>query len=92
MASVPQVGNPSTPESPAVERHFTTAEVAEMWKISSDTVRRLFEHEPGVLVIGDPNPHHRRRHVTLRIPASVLERVHRRQSVVQSPAIGRKPC
>ena len=40
----------------------------------------------GVLVIGDPSPRHKRRHVTLRIPASVLQRVHRRLSVVDSCA------
>jgi len=33
-----------------------------------------------VLVIGERNPRHKRRYVTLRIPQSVLERVHRRLS------------
>jgi hypothetical protein len=26
----------------AIERHYTVKEVAEMWKISDDTVRRIF--------------------------------------------------
>src|SRR5215469_13430737 len=34
------------------------------------------KHEPGVLVIGDPNPRYKRHYRTLRIPQSVLQRVH----------------
>ncbi len=61
-----------------VERHYAVAEIAEMWNLSADKVREIFENEPGVLVIGDRNPRRKRRYVTLRIPQSVLERVHRR--------------
>jgi hypothetical protein len=60
------------------ERHYTVIEVAEIWNLSPDKVRELFEHEPGVLVIGDRNPHHKRRYLTLRIPQTVLQRVHNR--------------
>jgi hypothetical protein len=57
------------------ERHYAVAEIAEMWNLSTDKVRELFEDEPGVLVIARRNPH-KRRYVTLRIPKSVVERVH----------------
>ncbi len=60
------------------ERHYAVIEVAEMWNISPDKVREIFEHEPGVLVIGDRNPRHKRRYITLRIPQTVLQRVHSR--------------
>lgn len=63
-----------------IERHYAVTEIAEMWNLSPDKVRELFEDEPGVLVIGDRNPRHKRRYVTLRIPHSVLQRVHRRLS------------
>jgi hypothetical protein len=63
-----------------IERHYAVTEIAEMWNLSADKVRELFEDEPGVLVIGTRNPRHKRRYVTLRIPQSVLERVHRRLS------------
>jgi len=63
-----------------IERHYAVAEIAEMWNLSADKVRELFENEPGVLVIGERTPHHKRRYITLRIPQSVLERVHRRLS------------
>jgi hypothetical protein len=59
------------------ERHYTVTEVAEMWTLSDDAVRKMFEREAGVLVIGGVGGR-ARRYRTLRIPASVLERVHRR--------------
>jgi len=60
------------------ERHYAVIEVAEMWNLSTDKVREIFEHEPGVLVIGDRNPRRKRRYLTLRIPQTVLQRVHNR--------------
>jgi hypothetical protein len=63
-----------------IERHYAVAEIAEMWNLSADKVRELFENEPGVLVIGERSPRRKRRYITLRIPQSVLERVHRRLS------------
>jgi hypothetical protein len=63
-----------------IERHYAVTEIADMWNLSADKVRELFENEAGVLVIGDRSPRHKRRYITLRIPQSVLERVHRRLS------------
>lgn len=62
------------------ERHYAVAEIAEMWNLSPDKVRELFENEAGVLVIGERSRRHKRRYITLRIPQSVLERVHSRLS------------
>jgi hypothetical protein len=62
------------------ERHYAVIEVAGMWNLSTDKVSEIFEHEPGVLVIGDRNPRHKRRYLTLRIPQSVVARVHTRLS------------
>jgi hypothetical protein len=73
----------SSPAAPSLEPHYTLPQVAEAWGVSTDTVRRMFEGEPGVLVIEPaPGRYSRRRYRTLRIPASVAERVHRRMSVV----------
>jgi hypothetical protein len=63
-----------------IERHYAVAEIAELWNLSPDKVRELFENEPGVLVIGERSPRHKRRYVTLRVPQKVLERVHHRLS------------
>ncbi len=67
------------------ERHYAVTEIAELWNLSADKVRELFEDEPGVLVIGDRSPRRKRRYVTLRIPQSVLERVHSRLSSKAPP-------
>jgi hypothetical protein len=62
-------------------RHYSVAEVAGLWSLSPDFVRRIFQKEPGVLVLGDENPApYKRRYRTLRIPEFVLARVHRRLS------------
>jgi hypothetical protein len=62
----------------AAERHYGPAEVAELWHFDVETIRRLFQNETGVLVLESPIKKGRRRYTTLRIPQSVLERVHRR--------------
>lgn len=62
------------------ERHYSLAELAEMWSLSTDTVRRIFEEEPGVLVFENPIRSSPRRFRTLRIPESVAERVYSRFS------------
>ena len=60
----------------AIERHYAPDELGELWNLSADTVRRLFEHESGVLVI-ERERNRGRRYRTLRIPESVAQRVHR---------------
>ncbi len=64
-------------------RHYSVAEIAEMWNLSPNAVRRLFQNEPGVLRIGEPRPKFGRRRgkATLRIPQFVVERVYRRQCI-----------
>jgi hypothetical protein len=65
------------------ERFLTVSEVASMWGLSAVSVRRLFLREPGVLVIGrreEQGRAHKRVYRTLRIPESVLVRVHQRLS------------
>ena len=62
------------------EKHFSPAELAEAWGLSSDTIRNIFREEPGVLKYGKTETRHRRGYITLRIPLSVAERVHRRMS------------
>ena len=62
----------------AFERHFSPDELAEMWSLSPEVVRELFKREPGVLVLGNDGGRGKRGYHTLRIPESVVERVHRR--------------
>jgi transcriptional regulator GlxA family with amidase domain len=62
----------------AVERHYSVEEIGTLWRLSPRTVRRMFENEPGTLVFGSMGSMKKRRYRTLRIPESVLVRVHRR--------------
>ncbi len=55
----------------ANERLYTIAEIAERWRVSDDTVYRMFRSESGVLKIGG-----------YRIPESVMLRVQERRRIV----------
>jgi transcriptional regulator GlxA family with amidase domain len=68
--------------SATFERHYTVAEVAEMWNLSKDAVRRLFQNEPGVVVLTKPIRGSKRKYRTLRLPQAVVERVHRLYTLV----------
>ena len=59
------------------ERHYSVDELATMWGMSDDFVRRLFRHEPGVVVFFKYRPG-KRTYRVVRIPESVADRVHRR--------------
>jgi hypothetical protein len=65
---------------PALEEHYTVAELGKLWGLDAKTVRRMFAHEPGVLKFGNPETRYKRGYVSLRIPASVAVRIHRRLS------------
>jgi hypothetical protein len=61
------------------EDHFSPAYWAKKWGVSAETIRTLFRHEPGVLKLKDrKTTRYKRGYVSLRIPVSVAERVHKR--------------
>jgi len=67
----------------ATEHHYSVKQVPEMWGISEATIRRVFCDEPGVLAVSMPQLTKNRKHkphVLLRIPASVVARVHKLRS------------
>jgi hypothetical protein len=69
----------ASPAPGFLRRHYSVVEVAKLWSLSADFVRRVFEQEPGVVLFGDSKPKRgKRRYRTLRIPEDVLERVHKR--------------
>jgi predicted transcriptional regulator len=63
-------------------RYYSVKEIADLLNLSQDCVRKLFQSEAGVLVLGDQSSKYKRRYTTLRIPESVLRRVLRRMSNV----------
>jgi hypothetical protein len=52
--------------------------VSEIWNLDEKMIRRIFGDEPGVVSIESEESRYRRAYRTLRIPESVLLRVHRR--------------
>jgi hypothetical protein len=64
------------------EPHYTVSDIAKRWNLSTDTVRRLFIAEPGVLLIPSRNSHRplRANYNTMLIPESVAKRVHAKYS------------
>ena len=41
---------PAVRPRPAFERHYSGEELAKMWRVSDEFVRRLFLREPGVVI------------------------------------------
>jgi transcriptional regulator GlxA family with amidase domain len=60
---------------------YTLAEVAAMTGFSRQTITRMFESEPGVLVIAHAESIHKRSYRSIRIPRAVYERVLQRFTV-----------
>jgi hypothetical protein len=65
-------------EPDSVEHHYSAGEVAALWGFNVETVRNIFEEEPGIIVLTAPSRKGKRPYRTIRIPQSVLDRVHRR--------------
>jgi len=61
----------------ALEKHYRVEELAELWALSCESIRRLFSEEPGVIRLTRPGVN-KRKYVTLSIPCSVAVRVHER--------------
>ena len=65
--------------NPQVDAPLTVQDAGDRLGYSSDTARRIFADEPGVIKVGLPSRKvgrkYRRRYFTLRIPVSVFERV-----------------
>lgn len=78
ISSAQEILSAQTISDKAVERHYSVEEIGTLWRLSPRTVRRMFENEPGTLVFGNTGSMKKRRYRTLRIPESVLLRVHRR--------------
>ena len=67
-----------SPVDLANEKHYSVIEISKLWALSQKTVRRIFEREPGVILWGTGESRHKRGYRTLRVPETVLLRVHRR--------------
>jgi hypothetical protein len=62
-------------ENPAFEKCYRVKELAEIWKFSENTVRKLIKNEPGVVVLeGDGKYSGKRGYKTRIIPESVAQK------------------
>jgi hypothetical protein len=83
----PQLSFPSRHQSGprsmdgVLEPHYSVQEIADSWGLCENAVRDIFRNEPGVVRIHRPKSRYKRAYTTLRIPRSVVERVHCRMSV-----------
>jgi AraC-like DNA-binding protein len=68
----------TSPTELALEKHYSVLELSQLWGLSEKTIRRMFSDEPGVVRFGHEERRFKRGYVTLRIPESVVQRVHRR--------------
>ena len=60
-------------------KFFTAKQLAELWNLSEDVIRKEFENEPGVLKLARKRKG-KRPYKTLRIPREVADRVRTRLS------------
>ncbi len=60
-----------------LEVHYSIKEIAKGWKVDEETVRQAFIDEEGVLILGEQERRDgKRAYLTIRVPASVLNRVY----------------
>lgn len=72
-------------QMPPIGRHYKPEDLARALRMSKNTIRRLFEDEPGVIKIGHSGRGRVRRYVSLYIPELVVMRVYDRlkKNIVQ---------
>lgn len=57
------------------ERHYRIGELASLWRLSRETVRKICVNEPGVLKV---RLGRKKSHTTYSVPESVARRIHTR--------------
>jgi hypothetical protein len=69
-----------------LDEHYDYAmkEIASLWNVSREWVRRRFTNEPGVIRLQEAPTPGKRTYCPLRIPGHVAIRVRNRMTVVQS--------
>jgi hypothetical protein len=69
------------------EQHFSVQQVSSLWGLSQQSIRRLFEDEPDVLVMMHEETRNKRAYSTLRIPESAMKRVQARMANKPTPKV-----
>jgi len=69
--------------------YYTVKELAFLWNMSPESIRRLFEREPGTIIFAFQRTG-RRMYRNFRVPGHVALRVHNRMTVVALEVRGRR--
>jgi hypothetical protein len=75
---------------PALEKHYSVQEIANLWDLSDKCVRRMFKHQDGVLRVSNPRTPNPKARVTLRVPQSVMKKIHEQQTKVREGRAARR--
>ena len=59
----------------AFEQHFRISELAELWRVGRETVRKLVKDEPGVIKI---RLRRKKAHTSYSVPESIARRIYTR--------------
>jgi hypothetical protein len=62
-------------DSPGFEKHYRISELAELWGLGRETVRRLVKDDPGVIKI---RMGRKKMHTVYSVPESAAHRIHTR--------------
>jgi hypothetical protein len=63
------------PEISTFEKHYRVSELAALWHLGRETIRKMVCHEPGVIKV---RLGRKRSHTTYSVPESVATRIHAR--------------
>ena len=62
-------------DNPSFEKHYRIGELAEIWALGRETVRRLVKDDPGVIKI---RMGRKKTHTVYSVPESTAHRIHTR--------------
>jgi AraC-like DNA-binding protein len=81
LAEKPQPKPPKPAAVIAEKDFYSVSDIAALWNLSPDSIRRIFADEAGVITLGDGVVRRgKRKRITLRIPREVVERVKRKRA------------
>lgn len=62
-------------ENTAFEQHYRISELARMWGLGRETIRKVVKDDPGVLKVRFGR---KKAHTNYSVPASIAKRIHTR--------------
>ena len=68
-------------ESPAFEKHYRIGDLAKIWGLGRETIRKLVKDDPDVLKI---RMGRKKAHTVYSVPESTAKRIHTRLSIFSS--------